>query len=84
MNAVQTILIFFLLYMMLMYLSNNDDTIIENWEIYNSSPYGEVKVGAFPLKFYNYPRYRIPYMWPARHITNYPTIHPQHLDIQMY
>jgi len=67
-----------------MYVSRNDDTIVENWEIYNLSPYGEVKTGASPLKFYEYPRYRVPYMWPARHITNYPTPHPQNLDIQMY
>lgn len=85
MNAVQIILLIFLFYMILMYVSrNNNYNIVENWEIYNSFPYGESRTGTSPLSFYEYPRYRKPYMWPSKHYVEYPKPHCQNLDIQMY
>ena len=56
----------------------------ESWINYQSIPFGEIKTGSSPINFYSYPRYRKPYMWPARHYVDYPLPHYQHLDIQNY
>ena len=87
MNSVQVLILFFLLFMMLMYLSK-ENTVVENWEIYRMFPYGEVKtcpdVYNNNCSFYEYKRYRKPYMWPSKHWVEYPIPHFQNLDKQFY
>ena len=52
---------------------------IENWEMYRQKPYGYVKTGSAPLRFYERPRYRKPYRYPFTFDQEYPTPHKSHL-----
>jgi hypothetical protein len=87
MSSIQILILFFLLMMILMYLMEKCK-VVENWELYYQYPYGEIKtcpnVYNGSCSFYNLPRYRKPYMWPAKHLVDYPIKHYQNLDIQMY
>ena len=52
---------------------------IENWTIYQSLPYGNYYTAPEPLNFYNKPRYRKPYKFPACVNVGYPVPHCRHL-----
>ena len=47
----------------------------EYFQDYQLLPYGEVYTGNDPLYFYNYNRFRKPYMWPFKYFSSYPYPH---------
>jgi hypothetical protein len=52
---------------------------LENWEVYKQKPLGYVKTGSDPLAFYERPRYRKPYKYPAQFRQSYPYDHMSYL-----
>ena len=49
--------------------------MFERFQDYKMYPYGEVYSGSDPLYFYEYNRYRKPYMWPYKYYSSYPYPH---------
>ena len=58
---------------------NHLESKVEGWSNYQQEPLGNWYTGFDPLKFYNVPRYRKPYRYPACQIVDYPVKHCAHL-----
>ena len=65
-----------LVYMLVFSMESNK----EGWVNYEIKPYGFQSTGSGnpgvrPTVFYDVPRYRRPYNWPACHLVDYPNEH---------
>lgn len=80
-----TVSIYFILVLMILalvcYFLYKDNTIMESWVNYQQNPFGNYYTGSDdPVLLYQKPAYRMPYMWPACRMINYPTNHCQSLS----
>uniref|UniRef100_A0A6C0HMI9 Uncharacterized protein n=1 Tax=viral metagenome TaxID=1070528 RepID=A0A6C0HMI9_9ZZZZ len=67
-----------LLYILVLSMNSTDNN--ESWVNYEVKPFGfqsagSGNAGVRPIAFYDVPRYRRPYNWPACHLVDYPYEH---------